>query len=149
MRRGITALVAALALVIPAVALAIGPLGPQFQANTFTEGNQGDGSQSACGYWKHRSQDVASDAAGNFIVVWQSQYQDGDGDGIFAQRFDSAGVKQGDEFQVNVTSAGNQRTPVVTAHAAGNFVVVWNSYYTGAEYAADIFARRFDTSGNP
>jgi hypothetical protein len=34
---------------------------------------------------------VASDASGNFVVVWQSYNQDGSHDGVFGQRFSAAG----------------------------------------------------------
>ena len=43
-----------------------------------------------------RSPSVASDASGNFVVVWQSYGQDGSGYGIFGQRYDSAGVRSGE-----------------------------------------------------
>ena len=38
-------------------------------------------------------------------MVWQSEGQDGDHGGIFAQRFDSAGARQGGEFRVNTLHA--------------------------------------------
>src|SRR4029079_10704233 len=43
---------------------------------------------------------VALDADGDFVIAWES-YRDGSGYGIFAQRFDSAGVRAAAEFQVN------------------------------------------------
>jgi hypothetical protein len=32
------------------------------------------------------------DAAGNFVVTWSSYGQDGSGSGIYAQRYNAAGV---------------------------------------------------------
>lgn len=148
MKRIVQTFICGFALLLPLPILAQTPIGSQFQVNTYTTGDQGDGSQSSCGYWKHRSLDVASDTAGNFVVVWQSRDQDGDSDGIFGQRFDSSGVKQGSEFQVNVTTASGQWTPVVATDVAGDFVVAWNSFYPSS-YDTDIFARRFDSSGAP
>ena len=44
------------------------PLGAEFRVNTYTTGRQGEAS-------------VASDASGNFVVVWTSEFQDGGGQG--------------------------------------------------------------------
>ena len=41
---------------------------------------------------------LSMDARGNFVVVWQSNLQDGSGFGIIGQRFDPAGVRVGTEF---------------------------------------------------
>ena len=71
---------------------------------------------------------VASDASGNFVVVWESYGQDGSDYGIFGQRYDSAGVRSGSEFRVNSYTTSRQRLPSVAADASGNFVVVWDSY---------------------
>ena len=54
---------------------------------------------------------VASDALGNFVVVWRSADQDGSGHGIYARRYNSAGAAQGGEFRVNTTTAGDQVHP--------------------------------------
>ena len=50
------------------------PTGPEFRVNTFTTAAQA-------------GPVVASDAAGNFVVVWTSDTQDGSGFGIFGQRY--------------------------------------------------------------
>lgn len=60
-------------------------LGKQFRVNSYTRFQQDYPS-------------VASDASGNFVVVWTSHMQDGDGFGIFAQRYDSGGAALGPEF---------------------------------------------------
>ena len=67
------------------------PLGLEFAVNTFLDGYQGE-------------PDVAADGQGNFIIVWQSWEQDGDGFGIFARRYSADGVPEGIEFQVNTTA---------------------------------------------
>src|SRR6185436_4256080 len=68
---------------------------------------------------------IAIDLAGAFVVVWTSEAQDGDGTGIFAQRFDDAGNRLATEFQVNAYTVGPQLWPKVTALPAGDFVVAW------------------------
>lgn len=90
------------------------PRDAEFQANAFTSGRQSRAS-------------VASDAAGNFIVVWSSAGQDGSGDGIFGRRFDAGGVAAGVDVLINTSTAGNQDRPAVAADPAGNIVVVWES----------------------
>jgi hypothetical protein len=49
------------------------PIGDERQINTTAGGNQ-------------RAPQVASDGNGNFIVVWQSEGQDGDGFGVFGRK---------------------------------------------------------------
>ena len=78
--------------------------------------------------------------------MWQSRAQDGDGCGVFGQRFDSAGTPLGGEFQVNSTTTADQRYPRVAMDAAGNFVVVWSGEDTYGSYS-NVRARRFDSAG--
>ena len=70
---------------------------------------------------------VAADTAGNFVVVWHSHSQDGNGYGVFGQRYDSSGAPLGLEFRVNTYTTNDQRGPSVASDTAGNFVVVWTS----------------------
>jgi len=108
--------------------------GPEFQVNTFTTSFQGDPA-------------VAMDADGDFVVAWTDYAdQDGNGYGVFAQRFDAAGAVQGLEFQVNTFTTGDQIKPVVAMDADGDFVVAWESSgQDGSGYG--VFARRFDAAG--
>jgi hypothetical protein len=148
MRAGFAGPLAMLATLFATAAAAVGPEGPQFLVNTETSNDQGNGEQSSCGYWKHRSHAIGSDASGDFVVVWQSDDQDGGDLGVFGQRFDADGTKAGAEFQVNQTTDQDQATPVVAVNPSGSFVVAWHSG-EGIEYSGDIFARLFDSSGNP
>ncbi|HEY2451099.1 MAG TPA: Ig-like domain-containing protein [Scandinavium sp.] len=45
---------------------------------------------------------------GGYILIWGSEGGDGDGSGIYAQRFDANSNKVGHEFLVNPTTLGNQ-----------------------------------------
>ena len=109
------------------------PLGGEFQVNTYTTGYQVYSS-------------VATAPNGNFVVVWQSDLQDGDGYAVVGQRFDSSGTKVGGEFIVNSTTTGDQLQPAVSVHPAGGFVVSWQSP-DGDTYG--LRARVFAPSGNP
>jgi len=64
----------------------------------------------------------AQDAAGDFVVVWQSLSQDGSGYGVFGQRYASSGAPSGLEFRVNSYTTDHQRNPAVAVDGAGTFV---------------------------
>jgi hypothetical protein len=105
------------------------------QVNTFTTGDQ-------------RLPAVARAGNGNFIVVWESNDQDGHYAGVFGRRFDSAGAPLGGEFQVNTYTTNSQGYPSVAADAEGNFVVVWQTIYQ-EDYSYGLAGRLFDSAGNP
>ena len=56
---------------------------------------------------------------GEFVVTWSSKGQDGDGWGVYAQRFDASGRGAGGEFRVNSATGGDQTSPSVAIDAAG------------------------------
>src|SRR6185503_19698871 len=105
--------------------------GGEFHVSSFTTGNQS-------------SPRVASDAGGNFVVVWTGQGQDGNNYGVFGRRFDATGAPQGSEFQVNTYTTGLQASPSVAADEDGTFEVVWTTVQDGSY---DIFGQRFDAAG--
>ncbi|MGH7896373.1 MAG: hypothetical protein ACREQQ_00350 [Candidatus Binatia bacterium] len=133
MRRAAFFTAAVVVLLLPSLARAQMLLGAEFRANTYTTGGQ-------------RYASVASDSAGDFVVAWQTEGQDGSLDGIFAKRFSSAGPALGTEFRVNSFVTGDQRLPAVASDSAGAFVIVWES--VGQDGSAEgIFGRRFSTTG--
>src|SRR5262249_28847107 len=111
-------------------------MGGEFQVNATTAGDQVD-------------PDVAMSAAGAFVVSWSSQGQDGDGWGVYAQRFFTTGLPNGRETLVNVTTAGDQQSSSVVMDSPGNFLVAWQSY--GPDKADwGVYARQFNaTTGAP
>lgn len=89
---------------------------------------------------------IAIDANGNFVVAWQSDGQDGDGEGVYARRYDFRGNPIGGEFQVNATTQGNQQTPTIGMDGQGNFTIAWAGQETeGNNY--DIYARQYRYNG--
>src|SRR5262249_30725790 len=92
------------------------------------------------------SPSVAMDASGDFVVTWQSNVRDGSGYGIYAQRYDAAGVAQGGEFAVSSYITGAQTTPSVAMDANGDFVVAWQSSgQDGLGYG--IYAQAYHATG--
>jgi hypothetical protein len=117
------------------------PQGAEFQVNSFTTVNVDQISAA-----------VAADAAGNFVVVWKSEYPYGLSHRIRARRFDAGGTPQGPDFQVDNVTSGRPQDPAVAMDAAGIFVVVWPSTFDYGEFSEEgsgIQARRYDASGNP
>jgi hypothetical protein len=89
---------------------------------------------------------VANDPEGNFVSVWRNSGMDGDGDGIFMQRFDRFGTRlENRDMQVNTTSTGNQSNPDIAMDKSGNYVIVWQGNGTGDENG--IYARAFKKDG--
>ncbi|MBL8814266.1 MAG: cadherin domain-containing protein, partial [Planctomycetaceae bacterium] len=87
---------------------------------------------------------IAVDASGNYVVIWDSNLQDGALHGVYGQRFNSSGTALGSEFLINQTTAGNQQFSSIAMADDGTFVVVWQSDQTAQ---GDIYARRFAANG--
>lgn len=112
------------------------PQGDEFLINTTTANTQNNPS-------------VAVNAAGEFVVAWDSWYQDGSDRGVSAQMFNANGTKNGSEFRVNETTAYSQARPVVEYFPNGNILFVWESYKPAPPIPAgyDVYGRIFSTNG--
>jgi hypothetical protein len=111
------------------------PLGAEFRVNTYTPGFQSNPS-------------VSADPSGNFVVLWNSNDQDGSGFGVFGQRFAGTGAPLGQQFRVNTYTTGYQWFSSVASDPAGNFIVVWRSNEQDGSLAG-VFGQRFDSGGAP
>ncbi len=107
--------------------------GSEFRINTTTSGNQ-------------RYSTVAMDASGDFVVTWSSFGQDGSGWGVYAQRYNAAGVAQGSEFRVNTTTTNAQVFSTVAMDTSGDFVVTWSSNAPGGS-GYEVYAQRYNAAG--
>lgn len=87
---------------------------------------------------------------GSFVAIWTSWGQDGDGDGVFGQRYDHTGTPQGPEFQINTFSTDGQSDPDIAMDRDGNFLAVWKDN-DQPEYGGTggIFGQRYDFTGAP
>ena len=105
---------------------ALTPVGREFRVNTTRS--------------DFESPAVAVDAQGGAVVVWANllDYNDENLDGVFGQRFDSAGAALGTEFRVSsdAITAG----PTVAMAPSGDFVVVWGS-------DGRVLGRHYDGTG--
>jgi hypothetical protein len=111
------------------------PQGAEFRANTYTSGDQ-------------YSPTLAMDADGDFVIAWQSYGQDGSVWGIYAQRYNAAGLPQGAEFRANTYTSDNQRSPTLAMDADGDFVIAWKSYGQDGSYVG-VYAQRYNAAGLP
>lgn len=71
---------------------------------------------------------AAINTVGDLLMAWESMAQDGDGKGIYAQRYDTTGTAVGGEFRVNTTTAQAQMLPAAAINADLDMVVAWQSY---------------------
>jgi len=107
--------------------------GSEFRVNTYTTNLQGFST-------------VAMDADGDFVVTWSSSGQDGSAYGVFAQRYNAAGVAQGNEFRVNTYTTDYQSFSTVAMDTDGDFVVTWSSYLQDGSDNG-IYAQRYNAAG--
>ena len=110
------------------------PLGPEFQANTFTTGFQ------------YRPQGAFA-ANGEFVVNWTTP--DGNLYGIAARRFDPAGDALGGETIVNAHRPGFQKRGAVAVRPDGASVSIWTDDSGRDGDGSGIFGRLVDAAGNP
>ena len=106
--------------------------GGEVRVNTFTANFQSNPS-------------VAALANGGYVVSWMSAGQDGNGSGIYSQRYAANGTAEGVEVRVNTVTLNDQFFPSVAALVNGGYVVSWESGQDGSGYG--VFAQRYDAGG--
>jgi len=110
------------------------PLGPPFLVNVTTAGKQG-------------YPQVASDSSASVLIAWESWGQDGDGNGVFARRFDASRTGS-EEFQVYQAGAGWQYLTGVEPGSSGGFEVKWQVYSpSGSDLGT--WGQRISATGPP
>ncbi|MFH2088288.1 MAG: M10 family metallopeptidase C-terminal domain-containing protein, partial [Pseudomonadota bacterium] len=86
---------------------------------------------------------------GGWVVVWQSNGQDGDGNGIYAQRYAADGTSIGAEARVNSYTTGGQSAPSVAALSDGGWLVSWQSYSQDSYGGSGVYSQRYYSDGTP
>jgi|GEM_PF-796401 len=88
---------------------------------------------------------IGADGSGNFLIAWAD---DRKGNNIYAQRYNADGSKQGLNFQVNDNDPTRKHgSPSLDFDNSGNFVIAWVTFFFSGD--RDIYAQRYDHSGNP
>ena len=104
----------------------------EFQINTYTSNYQ-------------KNANVATDGT-NYLIVWESRYQDGSGYGIYGQLVDSNGTKIGSELHISSRTSNDQLKPYAASNG-NNYLVTWQSYGQDGSYEG-IYGQFFDLNGN-
>lgn len=110
------------------------PQGINFPVNTTTANSQSRA-------------DVAMDADGDFVVVWEDNQFGNSSRAIRGQRYSAAGAALGTEMLISTDPTKDQTWPQVAMDAAGNFAVAWGSGDVGADQ--DVVFRLFAADGTP
>ncbi|HEV8290898.1 MAG TPA: hypothetical protein VGP94_03210, partial [Tepidisphaeraceae bacterium] len=93
-----------------------------------------------------RAAAVAMDATGDFVVTWLSYSTDFSTHGIFARRYNSAGVAQSGIVPVNSSTTPRQFFPSIAMDPAGDYVIAWQEFDpTNGIYG--IYAQRYNPAG--
>jgi hypothetical protein len=108
-------------------------MGGEFKVNTYTSGNQ-------------VSPAIAMNESGVFVVAWASSGQDGDGYGVYAQKYTADGGTMDSEFRVNNYTSGDQSGCDVKIAPNDHFVITWHSVGQDGN-GAGIYAREYTLSG--
>jgi len=107
---------------------------PEWQVNTYTTDNQ-----------RRPSLCISDD--GSTTVVWDSYGQDGEGAGIYAQRYDADNQPIGGEVRVSDDRGGSQREPSIACDGDGLRVIAWTQSATDSG-ADEVWVRNMDVNGD-
>jgi hypothetical protein len=95
---------------------------------------------------------IEIDGTGNFFVIWTDYYHKRAD--IFFQRFNSSGIKQGNNVKVNdaiepfeVLTDNLSKLARMAISSTGNFVITWSDARNGSNL--DIYFQRYNSLGDP
>ena len=107
--------------------------GGEFHVSTYTTGDQ-------------NAPHITALHDGGFAIIWSDAGQDGDGGGVYGQRYAADGRANGGEFRINSHIAGDQWAQSIATLSYGHFVVVWTSYDQDGD-SGGVYGQRFDGDG--
>jgi hypothetical protein len=88
---------------------------------------------------------IAMGNDGGFLVAYTGLLEQGVDAGVFAQKINAAGLKQGSEIHVNRVTAGDQFADSVATNGTGNYVITLTS--NGQDGSGPgVFGQRFITT---
>lgn len=112
------------------------PLGPEFQVNTTTNGDQ----SRPC---------IVVDPAGRSLVTWEDDSPGAAASRIRARRFDEQLAPVGPDFLVDDAPTGGFLIPNPAIDSTGSDIVIGYEGPGAPGDGIDIFARRFEASARP
>ncbi|TCN30208.1 FG-GAP-like repeat-containing protein [Sinorhizobium americanum] len=91
---------------------------------------------------------VTALAGGGWLVTWTSIGQDGQGWGVYQQRYTAAGLAAGGETRVNTTTENHQYDAAVTALVDGGWLVTWTSIAQDGSLSG-VYQQRYGVNSAP
>ncbi|MBN2105526.1 T9SS type A sorting domain-containing protein [bacterium] len=89
---------------------------------------------------------IAVSVNGDFVVAWEDER--GDGINIYAQRYTSEGIPQGDNFRVNDIVEGMEcEDPEIALDANGHFIICWNTWRDQVR-DFNVYAQRYSSQAD-
>ncbi|MCZ4283053.1 VCBS domain-containing protein [Kiloniella laminariae] len=107
----------------------------EVQVNSYTAGEQ-------------YAPSIAGLPDGGWIIVWESQGQNGSSYGVHGQAYNAEGSPQGQEFQIHSISPDTWTAPVVAGLSSGGWVVTWHSYGQDGNNLG-VSAQIYNADGSP
>lgn len=98
-------------------------------------------------YLSQYGPDIAVLSDGRFVITWDSDGQDGSGEGVFGRIYSAEGFPIGGEFRINWTTSLGQENAAVIALPGGGFFVAWDHEVAHREF--ELRGQAFDRFGNP
>jgi len=98
------------------------------------QGNQGNFGESCVGL-----------SNGNFFLAWTSDLQDGSGLGLYSRIYDSNYNLIKSDFQINLTTSGNQQFPTFANNAKDEVIICWESNQSSV---FNPYCKIYDSNGN-
>ncbi len=105
----------------------------EFRVNSYTTSTQ--------------SNPFAASDGENYLVVWQSDGQDGADEGVFAALYDDQATLLMSDTQINSYTPNAQSAPIA-ASDGDSYFVVWSSYAQDGSLTG-VYGRLFDTQLSP
>jgi hypothetical protein len=90
---------------------------------------------------------ISMSRQGEFVVVWDGDPELAGLDDIHARMFDANGTAISEQFIVNTTIEGSQQNPKVAINSRRQFIVVWDTKIDPDINEREIFAQRYDSTG--
>ncbi len=90
---------------------------------------------------------ISMSREGEFVVVWDGDLKLAGLDDIHVRIFDPNAAAMGEQFIVNTTIEGPQQNPKVAMNNRRQFIVVWDSKIDPEINEREIFAQRYDSTG--
>jgi hypothetical protein len=91
---------------------------------------------------------VAMDSQGDFVVTWDSKYQESNIN-VLGRRYNKSGAAQGAEFSVDSYTISTIPLAIssVSMDSPGNFVITWARGNNGDGSGTGIFVQRYKSNG--